>query len=73
MALPRDLDGHQETGTLTAGPGDETDKLAIATNVGLPPDLEEAATVADLGRYGDAVCHICKGLKNLLLTKGRIF
>ena len=62
MAFPRDLDGHQKTGTFTAGPGDETDKLAIATNVGLQPDLEEAAAVADLRRYGDTVCHICKGL-----------
>lgn len=72
MALARDLDGHQETGTFAARLGHETDKIAIAAYVGLPPDLKEAAAVADLGRYGYTVTHDHKGLKKTVKTKGRI-
>lgn len=72
MALARDLDGQQEADAFAARLGHETDKIAIAANVGLPPDLKEAAVVADLWRYGDAVTHDYKGLKKTVKTKGRI-
>lgn len=73
MACPCDLYGHQEAGTRTAGPGDETDEIVIAADIQSLPEPKKAGEVADLRRYGDAVRHICKGLKKITLMKGRFF
>lgn len=60
MAFPCDLNRYQETGSFATRPCDETDKIAIAADVRLFPCLEKAGNIADLWRYGDAICHVAK-------------
>lgn len=69
MNRSRGLNSHQETGTLTGRRGDEFDKVFIATDMRLSPDLEKTGGVVDLRCYGDIIVHDAKFAIKTLYTK----
>ena len=60
MECARRLNCCQEAGTITRRAGDETNKVLIAANMRLFPQLEQPSCVADLRCYGDIVVHNAK-------------